>query len=109
MRRAVLAIALVVAVQQEARGARPLTLVDAIDQAFRLWPAVGRAQTDVERAKLAVLRAQLDRFSVRVAATLHELGSKSNILGPPLNICNVAGLTVGLDAATCVAMGGTVG
>src|SRR5947207_2751418 len=107
--RLLLAIAALVALQQSARAARPLTLDEAIAIALGAEPLVAEAHIAVDRAKLAVLRAQLDRFSVKVDASLNELWSKVNILGPPLAVCNIAGTTLPIDQATCVQMGGTVG
>lgn len=58
-----------------------LTLADAVRTALRTDPSVGRAQVARDRAALATLRAQLDRFSVRVNAKIQELWLKTNIAG----------------------------
>ena len=59
------------------------------------------------------LRAQLDRVSVRVDATLNELWTKSNILGPTIpsaSYCSFGGgggSALPIDADTCTKFGGT--
>src|SRR5262245_20419530 len=58
-----------------------LTLGQAVELALRTDPQLGAAEVARERAELAVLRAQLDRFSFRIDAQIQELWAKSNIGG----------------------------
>lgn len=71
--------------QPEAAGARSLSLREAIDLALRGDPSVASAIATRERGDLAILRAQLDRFSVRVDTFLTEQWRASNLGGsaPP--------------------------
>ncbi len=59
-------------------AARTLSLKDAIDIVLRIDPLVAEAKVADERAKLAELRAQLDRVSVKVDGQLQELWNRSN-------------------------------
>lgn len=67
---------------------RRLTLQDAVRTALHVEPAVAEAQVQDARARLGVLRAQLDRFSLRVDGSVQELWNKSNIGGGPLTACS---------------------
>lgn len=58
---------------------RLLTLEEAVGLALKSEPAIAGAQIERERASLAVLRADLDRFSVKVDAQVQELWAKTNI------------------------------
>jgi outer membrane protein len=89
---------------------RALTLADAVELAMRTDPLIAEARIQEDRSKLAVLRSQLDRVSLKIDGTLQELFSKSNIGGPPLQIPRCAlpnGATISADADTCVALGGS--
>src|SRR3712207_1786276 len=80
---------------------RRLTLADAVELALRQEPTVAQAHIAQDRGKLGVLRAQLDRISVRVDGSLQELWKKENIGGSPR--CSVSSLIP--DEATCAAAG----
>ncbi len=60
---------------------RTLTLDEAVELALGTDPTVGAARIVRDRSQLAVLRAQLDRFSLKVDAQLQELWTQSNIGG----------------------------
>jgi outer membrane protein len=59
--------------------AEPLTLRDAIERACRVDPGLASARVSEDRAKLAVLRAQLDRVSVTVDGSLQLLWNRYGI------------------------------
>jgi len=61
---------------------RPLTLAEAVELALRADPIVAEAHIQQDRSRLGLLRAQLDRVSVKVDGSIQELWAKSNILGP---------------------------
>jgi outer membrane protein len=89
------------------RAPRLVTLVEAVELAMRVDPLVAEARIAQDRGKLAVLRAQLDRVSVKVDGQLQELWTKANIGGAaPAGACS-NGLPI--DEATCTAAGGTWG
>lgn len=67
--------------QPESPGARPLSLRDAIELALRGDPSVASAIVSRERGDLGILRAQLDRFSIRVDTFLTEQWRASNLGG----------------------------
>jgi outer membrane protein TolC len=105
--RALVVVALgLVATTAQAAPPRPLTLSDAVDLALRTDPTVAAARVGVERAENAVLRAQLDRVSVRVDGSLQELFNKSNIGGPTIYTCALGPTVFNADPETCVSMGG---
>lgn len=60
---------------------RTLTLAEAVDLAIAADPELARAELAHDRADLAALRAELDRFSFRVDAQLQELWTRANIGG----------------------------
>src|SRR5688572_18705468 len=66
---------LLIAVSETAT--RSLTLEDAVELALSSDPQLGAARAVRERTELAVLRAQLDRFSFRIDAQLQEIWAKS--------------------------------
>jgi len=69
-------------------AARKLTLREAVDLALRSDPAIGAAAATRDRSDLAVLRAQLDRFSLRIDSFLTEQWRASNFGGaPPTPTC----------------------
>lgn len=75
-------VSAVVAGQAPAEAATPgLTLADAVRVALRTEPAVASAKIARDRSRLATLRAQLDRFSLRIDAQIQELWFKTNIAG----------------------------
>lgn len=65
----------------ETPAARTLGLSEAIDLALRTDPQVQSAQATAERGELGVLRAQLDRFSLRVDTFVTEQYRVSNLGG----------------------------
>jgi outer membrane protein TolC len=104
-----LTIAVALAALSTAAGAAPprrLSLPDAVDLALRSDPVLAAARVGVERAENAVLRAQLDRVSVRVDGSLQELFNKSNIGGPAIYTCTLGPTTFNADPETCTGMGG---
>lgn len=74
---------------------RTLSLRDAIELALRGDPAVAAAVATRERSDLAVLRAQLDRVSVRVDTFLTEQWRASNLGGsaPPASCSSLLPLS----------------
>ena len=58
-----------------------LTLREALDLALRSDPAIAAAEASRDRNHLAVLRAQLDRFSLRVDSFLTEQWRAQNLGG----------------------------
>jgi outer membrane protein TolC len=80
MRKLVLAIMMVVSATAAAEP-RKLTLAEAVQMAMRVDPTLAEAHISDDRARLGVLRAQLDRFSLTVNGTLQELWNKANIGG----------------------------
>ncbi len=87
-----------------AHAERRLTLGQAVELALATDPLVAESHVQEDRARLGVLRAQLDRVSIRVDAQLQELWNKSNVLGPTVYNCSGFGQ---LDADTCRSLGGT--
>ena len=67
----------------ETAAPRALGLSEAIDLALRTDPQVRSAQATAERGELGVLRAQLDRFSLKVDTFVTEQYRVSNIAGSP--------------------------
>ena len=94
------------AMQHEARAARSLTLKEAVALAFRQDPLVEEARIAVDRSRLAVLRAQLDRVSVKADGSISELWSVGNLGGPTIYTCQIGGFTVQLDPDSCAAKNG---
>ena len=79
-----LSLLLVCPALAEARPASPghsLDLRTAINRALTLDPQVLSSLINVDRGKLAVLRSQLDRVSLKVDASLSEQWSAVGILG----------------------------
>jgi outer membrane protein TolC len=108
MRTTSLAVLSIAAWCSAAAAAEPrtLTLEQAVELAMRVDPGVAEARIAQDRTKLAVLRSQLDRFSFKVDGQLQELWNKTNIGGPAIFNCSVAGVSFQTDAATCAADGG---
>lgn len=52
---------------------RNLTLAEAVDLALQADPLVAEARIGEDRSKLAVLRSQLDRVSLKVDGQIQEL------------------------------------
>jgi outer membrane protein len=106
--RKILSIALVIAGLVRPAGAevRRLTLVQAVDLAMRTDPVLAEARVGKDRSRLAVLRAQLDRISLKIDGALREQWNKGNIDGAPITVCTIGTVTEQLDPATCAAQGG---
>src|SRR5437588_12090679 len=77
------AIALVSPAKSEAEP-RKLTLAEAVQMALHIDPLISEAHISDDRARLGVLRAQLDRGQLKVDGQLQELWNKVNIGGPPI-------------------------
>lgn len=67
----------------ETAAARTLGLSEAIELALHTDPQIHGAQATAERGELGVLRAQLDRFSLRVDTFVTEQYRVSNLGGSP--------------------------
>src|SRR6185503_19281196 len=83
-RSAALALALAVAGAATPAAAAPqrLGLREAIELSLRTDPGLLGAMATERRGENAVLRAQLDRFSLKVDASLTEQWRASNLFGP---------------------------
>ncbi len=79
MRRLGLIALLSAAASPSSAEPRRLTLPEAVALALRAEPLVAEAHIAEGRSQLAVLRAQLDRVSLRIDGQLQELWSKSGI------------------------------
>ena len=79
----------------EPQAGRPLSLRDAIELALRGDPGIAAAVATRERGDLAVLRAQLDRVSIRVDTFLTEQWRASNLGGsaPPASCSSLLPLS----------------
>ena len=91
-----------------ARAAEPqaVTLEDAVALALKVDPLMESAQVDRDRSKLGVLRAQLDRITLRIDGQLQELWNKTNIGGAQLGSCTLVGVTFASSESGCSMMGG---
>ncbi|MGZ3406586.1 MAG: TolC family protein, partial [Polyangia bacterium] len=85
---------------------RRLSLQEAVQAALHVDPIVSEAHINADRARLGILRAQLDRFSLKIDGSIQELWNKSNIGGPTLYDCTLAGTTFQTDQTTCNMNGG---
>jgi outer membrane protein TolC len=84
--------------------ARPLTLANAVELAMHVDPLVAEARIAQDRGQNAVLRAQLDRLSLKIDGSLQELWRKVNIGGPKIpDYCDVF---PGLNPQQCTLAGG---
>jgi outer membrane protein TolC len=85
MQRVVLAALLSAAISTPAGAAtRELTLAQAVDLAFKSDPTLAEAKIQRDRSKWVTLRAQLDRFSLKIDGSIQEIWQKSNIGGPTI-------------------------
>jgi outer membrane protein len=82
---------------------RKLSLAEAVDLALQVDPLVAEARIGEDRSKLAVLRSQLDRVSLKVDGQIQEIWADSNI-GGPLQ-CTTASTS---DPTQCSQAGGTL-
>lgn len=92
--------------QPASAAERRLTLAEAVDLAMKIEPTVRQAYVAEERAKLAVLRAQLDRVSLKIDGTIQELYYKTNIGGETLYRCSQGGFTFSATPDECAQVGG---
>ncbi|MCU1282144.1 MAG: efflux system, outer rane lipoprotein, NodT family [bacterium] len=105
--RATALITLLLATSSAAQAeTRRLSLQEAVQAAMHVDPLVSEAHIQNDRARLGVLRAQLDRFSLKVDGSVQELWNKTNIGGPTVYDCMAMGTTIQTDAATCTMYGG---
>jgi outer membrane protein TolC len=104
--RAIALITLLLTASAAHAETRKLSLQDAVQAAMHIDPVVSEAHITADRARLGVLRAQLDRFSLKIDGSVQELWNKSNLGGPTVYDCSVAGTTFQTDQATCTMNGG---
>ncbi len=84
--RAIALITLLLATSSAAGAApRKLTLQQAVQQAMHVEPLIAEAHLQDDRGRRGVLRAQLDRFSLKIDGSVQELWNKANIGGPPIS------------------------
>ncbi|HWE29668.1 MAG TPA: TolC family protein, partial [Polyangia bacterium] len=87
--RAIALITLLLATTSVAQAApRKLTLQEAVSAALLIEPLVAEAHLQEDRGKLGILRAQLDRFSLKIDGSVQELWNKANIGGSPVTTCS---------------------
>src|SRR6476660_7121680 len=105
---ALIGAALLSATPRAEAAQRRLTLAEAVEQALRVEPLVAEARIGEDRGKLGVLRAQLDRVSLKIDGQLQELFNKSNIGGPKLQQgqCRTPAGVLPLDETTCAGITG---
>jgi outer membrane protein TolC len=110
MRLALTTLALVAAAGTAAAEPRKLTLEEAVQLALRVEPLVAEAHLGEDRSRLGVLRAQLDRVSLKLDGQIRELWNKTNIGGPQLFNCSLGGASLGTATRSeCMQFGGVVG
>src|SRR5215813_13415157 len=86
--------------------ARDLTLADAVELAMRVDPLVAESRIAGERSRNAVLRAQLDRLSLKIDGSLQELWNKTNIAGPRIPpLCTLGFVTAYAETTDCAKVG----
>jgi outer membrane protein len=107
MRRALLLIATLLVSATATAQTRKLTLAEAVQMAMRVEPLVAEAHVTDERARLGVLRSQLDRFSLKLDGSVQEYWNKFNIGGTPVYNCTIAGQTGPATQSQCMMYGGT--
>src|SRR5947209_11270786 len=86
--RAIALITLLLTASVARAETRKLSLQEAVQAAMHVDPVVSEAHITDDRAKLGVLRAQLDRFSLKIDGSVQELWNKSNIGGPTIYTCS---------------------
>lgn len=107
MRTIILPLALALAVSATAEAEpRKLTLAEAVQMALHVDPLISEAHITNDRARLGVMRAQLDRFSLKADGSVQELWNKTNIGGSPIYNCSALGSVFQTDATTCMSYGG---
>ena len=101
MKRAFVLFATITAGAAGAHAApRRLTLAEAVQLALTVDPDVGQARVQRARAHLGTLRAQLDRVSVKVDASVEELWDQENIGGSRQYSCAYGGGLLATTVAT---------
>lgn len=89
--RAIVLTTLLLATSSVAQAApRKLTLQEAVSLGLRIDPVVSEAHIGDDRARLGVLRAQLDRFQLKADGSINELWNKSGIGLPAQLNCTVS-------------------
>lgn len=107
MKRVLLLAAVLVAAPTLA-APRVVTLRDAVALAIKVDPLMDSVQVDRDRGKLGVLRAQLDRITLKVDGALQEIWGKGNIAGPTIpGYCQTGTAALPIGETACVAAGGT--
>jgi outer membrane protein len=106
MSRIWLAALLCVAASTAEASTRQLTLHDAVELALKSDPTLAEARIQRDRAHWVTMRAQLDRVSLKVDGSLQELFNKSNIGGPAIYNCSLAGAVFNAPQDQCTMMGG---
>lgn len=109
MRTILLILALTLPAAAGAKEPRKLTLAEAVSLVMRVDPMVAEAHITEQRSQLAVLRAQLDRFQLKVDGQLQELWDRGNIGGPAAYNCTIFGYTTAASKSACAASMGTLG
>src|ERR1700753_1437842 len=107
MRTLLLILALTLSATASAE-ARKLPLNEAVPLAMRVDPMVAEAHITEQRSQLAVLRAQLDRFQLKIDGQLQELWDRGNIGGPTAYNCTIFGYTTTATKSGCTANMGTL-
>ena len=105
--RAIALITLLLATASAAEAEpRKLTLQEAVSLALHVDPLISEAHLGNDRARLGVLRAQLDRFSLKVDGSVQELWNVSNIGGPTIYDCAFNGGSTEATQQQCASIGG---
>lgn len=101
--RAIGLITLLLTASAAAAAPRKLTLQEAVQQAMRVEPLVAEAHLQDDRGRLGVLRAQLDRFSLKIDGSVQELWNKANIGGSPISYAclDSTGAATAIPASLC--------
>lgn len=89
---------------------RKLTLQEAVELALHVEPLVSEAHIQDDRAKLGVLRAQLDRFSLKIDGSVQELWNKENLGGSPISYAclDSTGMPTQIPLSLCEGIPGLV-
>lgn len=81
-------VTLLICASASAVETRKLSLQEAVQLALQVEPLVSEAHLQNDRARLGVLRAQLDRFSLKIDGSVQELWNKQNLGGGPIYGCS---------------------
>ena len=82
------------------------SLSDAVRQALSVDPYVGEAKVQEHSARVGVLRAQLDRFSLTVDGSVQELWQRNDIGRPASAQCLTLQALAATDEQSCAAANG---